>query len=134
MRIAFSHTLILVLVAALFGGCTILVDGQEEGRPCKDGRCPYGFECIDDRCVRTGDDNGTAGECTVPSDCSCEHGALPACGEDERCWCITFQGRLDGVGPIETGGVFGLAGGRLGPANCVAGEESAFMLCGGITQ
>ncbi len=127
--------LITVLsLVALSAGCYFLVEGQEEGRPCKNGRCPFGFVCIDDRCERVGDDNGPEGECAVATDCSCESGDVPACGEDEKCRCIVFHGRLDGVGGHHDGGRFGLVGGRLGPVQCAVSSEPEVVLCGGLTQ
>lgn len=134
MRALVRGLAVLITFGILSAGCSFLIEGQEEGRPCKEGRCPFGFLCVDQQCVRP--ENGTNGQetCAAVTDCSCEDETIPVCGDDQKCRCMMLQGRIDGVGPEAGSGRFRVTGGRLGHANCVSGSDPNFVLCGGFTQ
>jgi hypothetical protein len=132
MRKLFLGIIVVLGAACLLAGCSLLIEGQEEGRPCKDGRCPFGFVCIEGKCEIPTDDGGTP--CTTVADCSCDGGPVATCGLDRRCHCITLHGRLDGVGGNSSSGRLGIVGARLGPGGCGSETTARHLLCGGITQ
>ncbi len=127
----------MVSAAGLLWGCTLMIEGQEEGRPCKDGLCPYGYYCdANDRCQLGVKKTETEVECTTSDECSCEDGGVPACGEDGFCRCMSFQGRFDGVGSDIVGreGRFNLVGSRVGSGKCSSDDTEGYKILGGITQ
>ncbi|RMG19474.1 MAG: hypothetical protein D6729_05140 [Deltaproteobacteria bacterium] len=132
---------LLVCAAIALGGCNLIVAGlaKDEGRPCKDGRCPTGFVCQDARCVRVGGgdggpDGGTT--CSEAAECTeCLPGTTPVCGNG-HCLCVQLQGRFATLADAPPRGTFDLENGRLGDQICVERSLGAdtVTLCGGIVQ
>ncbi|MFN7132400.1 MAG: hypothetical protein ACK4N5_09965 [Myxococcales bacterium] len=53
----------LLLVVVTLAGCTMALDfDNQEGLPCKFGRCLEGYACVNDVCVRQSDTEADAGE------------------------------------------------------------------------
>lgn len=114
--------------AWVVSGCSFLIEGAEEGRPCTDGRCPHYLVCVDDRCVRP---DGPQVTCETDTDCSCDDGNR-MCGADSQCHCLRLDGRFEGAGPVASEGRFGLTGASLTTAVCTPGEDQT-ELCGGLS-
>jgi hypothetical protein len=123
--------ILIVLAVGALAGCSLFIEGLDEGRPCKDGRCPHTFVCIDDRCV-VGELPVTDSPCSDDAECTCAAGN-GMCDAEGICRCLTLGSRLEGVGPTESKGRFDLAGSSLMTVQCVTGDET-YAICGGLAR
>ena len=76
------------LVALAATGCSLMLGlTGDEKRPCDQGKCLEGYQCVDDVCVSMG--AGTGATCTKATECLsriCTSGAcrLPPCEDGEK--------------------------------------------------
>jgi len=119
----------VAMLAAAAAGCQLSVDYSGTMYRCPDGRCPSGFTCVDQRCVKP--DAIPAPPCTSLLAVGHEHvcAVIAATGET-RCWGHGSAGELGGSTVANTP-VPQTPIGLPTPEAIAAGGRSTYAIAGG---